>query len=255
MSGYSSLAMVYDRLMEVDYSERAEYLLSLFSLHGGKYGSLLDLACGSGSLTLELTRRGCDMVAVDGSEDMLAAAREKAAENGADVLWLCQDMIELDLYGTVEGAVCTLDSFNHLPSAAAVEETLRRLSLFVEPKGLLVFDVNTPYKHREVLGDHAFVYEEEDFLCAWRNRYSARDNKVTMWLDIFAEQEDGSYERFEEEIVERAYSLKKWETMLRAAQFTPLAVYGDLTTTTPDEKEERWVIVARNDTTNYANRG
>lgn len=255
MSGYSSLAMVYDRLMEVDYSERADYLLSLFSLHGGKYGTLLDLACGSGSLTLELIDRGCDMVAVDGSEDMLAAAMEKAADAGAEALWLCQDMTELDLYGTVEGAVCTLDSLNHLPSPAAVEEVLRRLSLFVEPKGLLIFDVNTPYKHREVLGDTAFVFEEEDFFCTWRNRYTARDNKVTMLLDIFAEQEDGSYARFEDEIVERAYSLKKWEEMLAAAQFTPLAVYGDLTTEAPSKTEERWVIVARNDTTNYANRG
>ncbi len=253
MSGYSSLAMVYDRLMEVDYSERADYLLSLFSLHGGKYGTLLDLACGSGSLTMELARRGCDMVAVDGSEDMLAAAREKAANEQAEVLWLCQDMTELDLFGTVEGAVCTLDSFNHLPSVAAITETLRRLSLFVEPKGLLIFDVNTPYKHREVLGDNAFVYEEEDFLCAWRNRYAARDNKVTMWLDIFALQDDGMYERYEEEIVEKAYSLKKWESMLKAAQFTPLAVYGDMSTETPTNDEQRWVIVARNDTTNYAN--
>lgn len=253
MSGYSSLAMVYDRLMEVDYSERAEYLLSLFSLHGGKYGTLLDLACGSGSLTLELARRGCDMVAVDGSEDMLSAAREKAAVQDANVLWLCQDMTELDLYGTVEGAVCTLDSLNHLPSAAAIEKTLCRLSLFVEPKGLFIFDVNTPYKHREVLGDNAFVYEEEEFLCAWRNRYTARDNKVTMWLDIFAQQEDGSYERYEDEITERAYSLKKWETMLKAAQFTPLAVYGDMTTAAPEKEEQRWVIVARNDTANYGN--
>lgn len=253
MSGYSSLAMVYDRLMEVDYSERADYLLSLFSLYGGKYGTLLDLACGSGSLTLELAKRGCDMVAVDGSEDMLAAAMEKGANADIEALWLCQDMTELDLYGTVEGAVCTLDSLNHLPSPRAVEEVLRRLSLFVEPKGLLIFDVNTPYKHREVLGDSAFVFEEEDFLCAWRNRYTARDHKVTMFLDIFMEQEDGSYERFEDEITERAYSLKKWKDMLKAAQFTPLAVYGDLTTEAPSETEERWVIVARNDTTNYAN--
>ena len=132
---------------------------------------------------------------------------------------------------------------------------LRRLSLFVEPQGLLIFDVNTPYKHREVLGDSAFVFEEEDFLCAWRNCYTARDHKVTMWLDIFLEQEGGMYERYEEEIVERAYSLKKWEDMLKAAQFTPLAVYGDLTTEAPSATEERWVIVARNDTTNYANRG
>lgn len=251
MSGYSALSMVYDRLIQVDYSERADYLLSLFSLHGGKYGSLLDLACGSGSLTVELARRGCDMVAVDGSEEMLAEAMDKAAALGVSPLWLCQDMRELDLYGTVEGAVCTLDSLNHLRNTADVAEVLRRLSLFIEPKGLLIFDVNTPYKHREVLGDNAFVYEQEDFLCTWRNRFLPRTCEVQMLLDIFVENEDGSYDRFEDEVRERAYSLRTWHTLLTEAQFTPLAVYADLTTNEPAPEEQRWVIVARNDTTNY----
>ena len=251
MSGYSALSMVYDRLIQVDYSERAEYLLSLFSLHGGKYGSLLDLACGSGSLTVELARRGCDMVAVDGSEEMLAEAMDKAAAQDVSPLWLCQDMRELDLFGTVEGAVCTLDSLNHLRNTTDVAEVLRRLSLFIEPKGLLIFDVNTPYKHREVLGDNAFVFEEEDFLCTWRNRFLPRTCEVEMLLDIFVENEDGSYDRFEDEVRERAYSLRTWHTLLGEAQFTPLAVYGDLTTEDPSAEEQRWVIVARNDTTNY----
>lgn len=248
MSGYESLSMVYDRLMEVDYSERADYLLSLFSLHGGKYGTLLDLACGSGTLTAQLIARGCDMVAVDGSEEMLARAAEKAPE----ALLLCQDMRELDLYGTVEGAVCTLDSFNHLLKTADIAETLRRLSLFIEPGGLLIFDVNTPYKHREVLGDNAFVYELEDVVCAWRNAYSPNNGKVHMLLDIFVEDEDGRYERYEDEIVERAYSMRTWHKLLTEAQFTPLAVYGDLSTEAPSADEQRWVFVARNDTTNYS---
>ncbi len=251
MSGYSSLSMVYDRLIDVDYSERADYLLSLFSLHGGKYGSLLDLACGSGSLTLELARRGCDMVAVDGSQEMLALARDKAADVGSQVLWLCQDMRQLDLFGTVEGAVCTLDSFNHLRSTKDIAEVLHRLSLFIEPKGLLIFDVNTPYKHREVLGDNAFVFEKEDFLCTWRNSYRPRTGEVHMLLDIFAENADGTYERFMDEVTERAYSLQTWYTLLQGAQFTPLAVYGDMTASAPADEEQRWVIVARNDTTNY----
>lgn len=248
MSGYASLSMVYDRLMEVDYGERADYLLSLFSLHNGKHGTLLDLACGSGSLTAELLRRGCDMVAVDGSEEMLAQAAEKAP--GA--LLLCQDMRQLDLYGTVEGAVCTLDSFNHLLKTTDIAETLRRLSLFIEPGGLLIFDVNTPYKHREVLGDNAFVYEQEDIFCAWRNRFSPRTGKVHMLLDIFVEDEDGRYERFEDEITERAYSERTWRALLTEAQFMPLALYGDMTTAPPSADEQRWVFVARNDTTNYS---
>ena len=253
MSGYRVLSEVYDRLMEVDYAARADYLLSLFRRHGGKYGTLLDLCCGSGSLTVELMRRGCDMVAVDGSEEMLAQAADKTAAAGLSPLLLCQDMRELDLYGTVDGAVCTLDSFNHLLKTADIAETLRRLSLFIEPGGLLVFDVNTPYKHREVLRDNAFVYEQPGLLCSWRNRWIPRTCEVQMLLDIFLEREDGLYERLEDEVRERAYSEHTWRQLLKNAQFTPLAVYGDMTADAPGKTEERWVFVARNDTTNYSN--
>lgn len=243
MSGYTSLSMVYDRLMEVDYGARADYLLSLFARHGGKSHTLLDLACGSGSLTAELLRRGCDMIAVDGSADMLTLAADKAP--GA--LLLCQDMRELDLYGTVDGAVCTLDSFNHLLTTGDIAAALRRLSLFIEPGGLLIFDVNTPYKHREVLGDNAFVFEQEDVFCVWRNRLAARTNTVHMLLDIFMETPDGRYERWEDEVVERAYSERTWRELLRDAGFTLLALYGDMTIAPPAADEQRWVFVARND--------
>lgn len=251
MSGYASLAAVYDRLIGLDYGERAEYLLSLFSLHHAPCGTLLDLACGTGSLTLELIRRGSDVIGVDGSEEMLALAAEKASAAGVSPLLLCQDMRQLDLYGTVEGAVCTLDGLNHLCRTAEIREVLHRLSLFIQPGGLFIFDVNTPYKHRQVLGDNAFVYEGEDFLCTWRNRLNERTCEVRMWLDIFFEEADGRYQRLEDEILERAYSLATWQSMLREADFTPLAVYGDMTAAAPAPEEERWVIVARNDTKNY----
>ena len=251
MRSYSSLSIVYDRLIGVDYSARAEYLLSLFALHGGKSHTLLDLACGTGSLTWELVRRGCDMVAVDGSEEMLALAAEKGTDTDHEPLWLCQDMRELDLYGTVEGAVCTLDGFSHLRKTADVLTVLRRLSLFIEPKGLLIFDVNTPYKHREILGDNTFVLEDEGLFCTWRNSYRPKTCEVSMLLDIFIEDESGAYERFDDEITERAYSEQTWQKLLKEAQFTPLAVYGDMSAASPALNEQRWVIVARNDTTNY----
>lgn len=243
MSGYASLSTVYDRLMEVDYAARADYLLALFDRHGGKSGTLLDLACGSGTLTAELLRRGRDMIAVDGSEEMLALAAEKAPR----ALLLCQDMRELDLYGTVDGAVCTLDSLNHLLTTADIVEVLQRLRLFIEPGGLLIFDVNTPYKHREVLANNAFVYELDDVFCVWQNRLLSRTCEVRMMLDIFEEMPDGRYERLQDEITERAYSERTWRAMLAAAQFTPLALYGDMTMMPPEADEQRWVFVARND--------
>ena len=130
MSGYREFSEFYDLLMQdVDYVARAEYILSLFEKHGQRPQSVLDIACGSGSLCAELIRRGIDTVGVDASDSMLAKASAKLPE----ALWLCQDMRDMDLYGTVDGAVCILDSLNHLCRTADVARVFRRARLFVEP--------------------------------------------------------------------------------------------------------------------------
>lgn len=246
MSGYGDFSAFYDALTaDVNYPAWADYLLEVFDRHGGARGQLLDLACGSGSLALELTARGVDVIGVDGSQDMLAVAREKAEDAGAPVLFLCQDMRELDLYGTVDGAVCMLDSLSHVCDTADVGEILRRLGLFIAPDGLLVFDVNTPYKHREVLGDNAFVFEEDEFLCVWRNHFSEAKCEVSMRLDFFLE-ENGVYERYTDEVKERAYSMATWKKLLAEAGFDLLAVYGERSFDAPTADAERWVFVACN---------
>ena len=142
---YAAFAAFYDRLTgDVDYAGLAAYLREIFLRHQGAVPrTLLDLACGSGSLSLELAA-DAEVIGVDGSEDMLALAGEKAARAGRSLLFLRQDMRCLDLYGTVEGAVCVLDSLNHLLRTADIRAVLRRLRLFLEPGGLFVFDVNTP---------------------------------------------------------------------------------------------------------------
>ncbi|MBE6778957.1 MAG: class I SAM-dependent methyltransferase [Ruminococcaceae bacterium] len=246
MNGYGAFAAFYDALTEdVDYAAWAEYLLEVFSRHGGTANQLLDLACGSGSLSLELSSRGVDVIGVDGSADMLAIAREKSAEAGEDVLFLCQDMRELDLYGTVDGAVCLLDSLSHILDTADLSEIFRRLGLFIAPGGLLIFDVNTPHKHAVTLGDNAFVYELPEFLCVWRNRYSSSNGEVSMQLDFFLE-EDGTYQRYTDEVRERAYAMTTWKRLLTEAGFDLEAVYGERSFDMPDEQADRWVFVARN---------
>jgi SAM-dependent methyltransferase len=253
MSGYGDFAAFYDALTtDVDYAAWADYLLDVFDRHGCPRGQLLDLACGSGTLALELTACGVDVIGVDGSQDMLAIAREKAENAGAPVMFLCQDMRELDLYGTVDGAVCMLDSLSHVCDTADVGEILRRLGLFIAPEGLLVFDVNTPYKHREVLGDNAFVFEEDEFLCVWRNRFSEAKCEVSMRLDFFLE-EDGVYTRYTDEVKERAYSMATWKKLLAEAGFDLLAVYGERSFEAPTADAERWVFVARNCAINQKN--
>ena len=247
MNGYGAFAAFYDALTEdVDYAAWADYLLAAFSRHGGRADTVLDLACGSGSLSLELARRGCEVIGVDSSADMLAVAREKAAEEGADVLFLCQDMRALDLYGTVDGAVCMLDSLSHILHTDDLREIFRRLGLFIAPDGLLIFDVNTPYKHAHVLGDNAFVFEREEFVCAWRNRYLPTTHEVEMALDFFLEEEDGTYSRYTDSVRERAYSLQTWKNLLTEAGFDLLGVYDERRFTAPAEDAQRWVLVAKN---------
>ncbi len=247
MNGYGAFAAFYDALTEdVDYAAWADYLLAAFSRHGGRVQSVLDLCCGSGSLSLELAGRGCEVIGVDSSADMLAVAREKAADEEADILFLCQDARQLDLYGTVDGAVCMLDSLSHILHTEDLREIFRRLGLFIAPDGLLIFDVNTPYKHAHVLGDNAFVFEREEFVCTWRNRYLPATHEVEMVLDFFLEEEGGTYTRYTDLVRERAYSLPTWKNLLTEAGFDLLGVYDERRFTAPAEDAQRWVLVARN---------
>ena len=252
MNEYQVFADFYDSLTEnVDYSGQADRLLSLFAKHRAMPSTLLDLACGSGSLCVELSRRGIEMIGVDNSADMLLKAREKAAATGIDALFLQQDMRELDLYGTVQGAVCMLDSLNHLTKTDDLLTVFRRLSLFVEPKGLLLFDVNTPYKHRYVLGNNAYVIEQDGLVCAWRNRLIDKTCEVEEWLDFFVQDEDGRYTRYDDTVRERAYAEATLTKLLKQADFEVLAVYDGDTGEAPIDTTQRWLFVARNDTKNY----
>ncbi len=250
MSGYHDFSQFYDRLMtDVDYDGYAEYLLSLFDRYGSRPKTVLDIACGSGSLCEAFVKRGVDPIGIDSSEDMLFFAQDKPLLQQNDVLLLQQDMREMDLYGTADGAVCVLDSLNHLRNTEDVATVLRRLRLFVEPGGLFVFDVNTPYKHREVLGNNAFVFEEDEFVCVWRNRFNEKTCTVDMLLDFFVETETGEYARLTDTVRERAYSRRTWENLLAQTGWDCVAVLAYNTMDTPDDTCERWVFVAKNNRT------
>lgn len=250
MAAYGVFAEFYDSFTEnVDYEKRADYILSLFEAYGKKPSLLLDAACGTASLTVCLAEEIPEIIGVDGSPDMLCEASQKAADNGSNIMFVCQDLCELDLYGRVDGAVCTLDSVNHLESLNSVERFFERVSLFLEENSLFIFDVNTVYKHREILGDNSFVFENDDVLLAWQNGYEPTDNTVDIKLDFFKKTDtkpfDGNYMRYTECFTERAYETDEIKQALLKSGMKCLAVLDDMTTNEINDKTERAVFVAR----------
>ena len=245
MSHYSQFASVYDLLTsEIDYESRGRYFDDRILESGGFRGILLDLGCGTGSLSEVMAELGYDVIGVDNSEDMLMTAMEKKLESGHDITYLCQEMTELDLYGTVDAIVCALDTLNHLTSYEDFCRAIARASLFLHPDGVFVFDLNTPYKHRQVLADNAFLYDFDDVFCGWQNTL-LKDDIVQMDLTIFAADETGSYRRMEESFAERAYSLEQVKEALRLAGMELTALYAEDSTSPPEADAQRWILVAR----------
>ena len=226
MSAYGQLAGAYDSLTEdVAYEKRADFLEKLFARRKRPVHTVLDLACGTGTMTWLLTGRGYEMIGVDGSEDMLAAAMEKSGSvEGIPPVFLHQSMPRLDLYGTVDAAICCLDSLNYLTDPRDVQRTFRRLHLFVEPGGLLVFDVNTLEKFRGLDGQ-VYLDETEDTYCVWRTEF--RRDLCTYWVDLFELGEDGLWERSFELHRQRAYTVEQLTEWLQEAGFGQIRVYGD----------------------------
>ena len=246
MAYFEAFAGVYDIFTEgVNYKTRADYILSLLKRNGTENGALLDLACGTGSLTVEFCKKGFEVIAVDLSEDMLLLAREKLAEFGDNVLILCQDMCELDLFGTVNAAVCSLDSINHLDNIDDVKTAFEKVSLFMEPGGVFVFDVNTLYKHNCILADNTFVYECADAFLVWQNSLQKNGRSVDIMLDIFTENENGLYERESEDFTETAYSEEEITAALLQAGYTDIEVFDDLSFDNPSETSQRVYFTAK----------
>lgn len=246
MTGYKNVfAQYYDSFTgNVDYPGKAAYLADLALRYGKKPGLVLDLACGTGSLAVEFARMGMEVIAVDGSPEMLMQGAAKNVGIEKPVFFLCQPMQELDLYGTVEVAFCTLDSLNHLPNLETVDRVFGRLQYFVESGGLFLFDMNTPYKHQVVLGSNVFVYETPDVCCVWKNDYLG-GNTVRIDLDFFVRIEKEIYSREQESFCERAYSVAEITALLEKNHFRLLKIYGDYNLSEPSDTEQRIVYIAQ----------
>ena len=241
---YSEFAYSYDILMQnVDYEKRADYIYSLFEKFDRAPTLMLDLACGTGEFSNRFANKGVSVIGVDISYDMLSIAREKSAEQQNDILYLCQDAAELDLYGTVDGAICCLDSLNHITDYGDFCSAIARVSLFLEKDRLFIFDLNTEYKHSCVLGNNTFVIDTNDVYCVWQNEYQG-NNTVEINLDFFT-REDNVYLRTGESFCERAYTSAEIENALNKAGLKTEAIYEEMTQNEPCDTTQRVVYVNR----------
>ncbi len=249
MSQYDAIAHVYDRLnAELDYGAWADFVEANFARHlPARPALVLDLACGTGSMTHALAARGYDMIGVDRSAEMLSEAYSRAGE--VMPLFLCQDMRSFELYGTVGAAVCCLDSVNYLVGEGDLDRCFATVHNYLDPDGLFLFDVNTPYKFTHVYGDNAYILEDEidgrAVWCGWQNAYDPDSGLCDFYLTLFEEDEDGRYLRTEETQHERCFTHDMLTDALARAGFAHLGTYADYQFGEPSATTERWYIAAR----------
>ena len=244
MGAYEALAVSYDRLTnDVDYEATVDFYYEILKREGLKPRTCVDLACGTGSVTAILAKKGLRVTAVDLSEEMLTVAREKAMELPEQPLFLCQNLAQLYLPRAVDMAVCALDSLDYITDPADCKEAIRRVYKCLNPGGIFIFDVNTPEKLRAMDGQ-VFLDEDDDVYCVWRGEFDEETNICSYGMDLF--QRKGSlWERSFEEHREYAYSEAQLVGWLKAAGFTHIAVYADRLFEAPREGEQRIYIKAR----------
>lgn len=243
-NSYLTFARYYDTLTQnINYTDIANYFYDILCCNDVKDGILLDLACGTGTMCELMFDKGYEIIGVDNSYDMLNIATQKRSVSGKDILYLCQDMNKLDLFGTIEACICSLDSINHVTDDKIVAEIFKKVSLFLVPGGIFIFDVNTCFKHKNILSGSTFVYDCDDVYCVWQNS-KCIDNVIDISLDIFANEEDDSYFRYQEEFSERAYTEDELNYFIKNAGFDLLNRYDDYSTKniTPESHRITYVL-------------
>lgn len=249
MSSYESFARVYDLFMDnIPYEKWCEYLAGLLKEYGITDGLVLELGCGTGNITRLLADKGYDMIGVDNAPDMLEIAMEKKETEGQDILYLLQDMREFELYGTVKAVVSICDSMNYIIEEEELLEVFRLVNNYLDPKGIFIFDMNTEYKYREILGENTIAENREDASFIWDNYYDCEEQINEYDLTLFIPEEEAGkniYRKYEEIHYQRAYDIEEVKNLLAKAGMEFVAVYDALTHRPPRAVSERVYIIAR----------
>ena len=264
MEAYSEFAQVYDLFMDnIPYEEWCDYLVTLLKQHGVSDGLVLELGCGTGNMTEALKRRGYDMIGIDNSEEMLAEAIEKNMSSGTEVaaaddrmsegmkdglkpaLYLCQDMREFELYGTVRAIVSVCDSINYILEPEDLIQVFRLVNNYLDPDGVFIFDLNTRYKYEKILGEQTIGETREDHCFIWDNYYDISSGINEYILNLFIQGEDGRYDRYEEVHYQRAYDLEEIRQLIEVSGLRWEGAYDAFTMEPVREDSERIYIIAR----------
>lgn len=243
MDAYTSFAQVYDLFMDnVPYEQWGEYLSGLFKEHGITDGLLLDLGCGTGKLTRIMETYGYDMIGVDNSYEMLDMAREHSSEN---ILYLLQDMREFELYGTVRGIYSACDCVNYILEEDELREVFALVNNYLDPGGLFVFDINSPYKYRELLADNTFAENREEGSFIWENYFDEEDDINEYDLTLYIRDDKERFLRFQEVHYQKCYELSTIKRLLEEVGMEFVAAYDAYTKDPVTEESEKILVIAR----------
>lgn len=245
MASYESFARVYDELMDnVPYEQWADRIQKLLKTGGIRDGLMLELGCGTGKMLNIMDRRGFDMIGVDSSVEMLQIAEEKAGDN-RPLLLLLQDMRNFELYGTVASVICVCDTVNYITSPEELTGVFRLVNNYLDPGGIFIFDFNTEYKYKDLMGDSVIAEDREDVSFIWYNEYETENHLNYIDLSVFVRETDGRYRKFTEEHIQRGYTLHEIKLLLEESGMDFLAAYDGYTEKEADAFSERIVVVAR----------
>lgn len=246
MDAYTGFAEVYDLFMDqVPYEKWSRRITEILKEYGIPDGLVLDLGCGTGSMTELLADAGYDMIGVDASEEMLELACEKRAGSGHDILYLLQDMREFELYGTMRAAVSICDSMNYILEEDDLLQVFSLVNNYLDPGGIFIFDLNTVYKYQEILGEQTIAEDREECSFIWDNFYDEEEMINEYDLTVFVQEEGDLFRRYCETHYQRAYSLETVRALIEKAGMEVLAIYDAFTYNKPKPDSERVYFVAR----------